>query len=122
MKAKSPSESGVEAFFQDAPKPRKELLISLRELILTVIPDSKEGLKWGMPWYSKNSNICYLAIFPKHVNLGFARGAHLDPPNGLLQGTGKGMRHIKIKSAADINKREFTRLLKAAVEYDRINS
>jgi hypothetical protein len=122
MKAKSPSESGVEAFFKDAPKPQKELLISLRELILKAIPGSKESLKWGMPWYSKNDNICYLAIFPKHVNLGFAQGAHLDAPNGLLQGTGKGMRHIKIKSAADIKKREFTRLLKAAVDYERINS
>lgn len=121
MKAKLSVGSGVEGFFKEAPKPQKDFLLMLRKLIRSSIPESKESLKWGMPWYSKNDNICYLAIFPRHVNLGFAQGAHLDAPDGLLQGTGKGMRHIKIKSAADIKKREFTRLLKAAADYDRIN-
>jgi hypothetical protein len=45
----------------------------------------------------------YVNVFKKHTNVGFFYGAHLDDPAGLLVGTGKNMRHVKLQpgSAAD---------------------
>ena len=39
----------------------------------------------------------YLAAFRAHAAIGFFRGAHLPDPSGLLQGTGKSMRHVKLR-------------------------
>src|SRR5215468_6776163 len=39
----------------------------------------------------------YVDAFTAHVNVGFFQGAHLDDPAGLLEGTGKRMRHAKVR-------------------------
>jgi hypothetical protein len=39
----------------------------------------------------------YVDVFKSHTNIGFFYGAHLDDPAGLLEGTGKNMRHVKLK-------------------------
>ncbi len=41
--------------------------------------------------------ICYIGVLKDRVNLGFHQGAHMRDPYGLLEGTGKQMRHIKIR-------------------------
>jgi hypothetical protein len=38
----------------------------------------------------------YVGAFKAHVNVGFFRGAELPDPRGLLEGTGKLMRHVKL--------------------------
>lgn len=38
----------------------------------------------------------YVNAFTAHVNVGFFRGAELADPAGLLQGTGRFMRHVKL--------------------------
>lgn len=40
---------------------------------------------------------CYVNVFTSHVNVGFFLGALLDDPHDLLEGTGKFMRHIKLR-------------------------
>lgn len=39
----------------------------------------------------------YVGVFKAHVNVGFFQGAALPDPDGLLEGTGKYMRHVKLK-------------------------
>jgi hypothetical protein len=48
--------------------------------------------------------IFHLAVYTRHVNLGFNEGATLDDPKGLLQGSGNQIRHIKIKTPEDIKR------------------
>jgi hypothetical protein len=43
----------------------------------------------------------YVAVFKSHTNVGFFYGAYLDDPTGLLEGTGKNMRHVKLKPGHD---------------------
>ena len=45
----------------------------------------------------------YVNVFKAHVNVGFFFGAALEDPAGLLEGTGKRMRHVKVKPGADLN-------------------
>lgn len=58
---------------------------------------------------------CYLQASKKHVNLGFQRGNELIDKSKLLQGTGKIMRHIRIKNMEDIQSDAFTSLIKEAL-------
>lgn len=39
----------------------------------------------------------YVSIFQSHVNVGFFCGADLDDPEGLLEGAGRRIRHVKLK-------------------------
>jgi hypothetical protein len=41
---------------------------------------------------------CYIAVYAAHINLGFYHGATLSDPSGILEGTGKGLRHVKVSS------------------------
>lgn len=45
----------------------------------------------------------YVNAFRAHVNVGFFRGAELDDPTGLLEGTGRRMRHVKVKPGTGLD-------------------
>jgi hypothetical protein len=52
--------------------------------------------------------------FTEHVNVGFFHGASLADPARLLQGTGKAMRHVKLRSGAALNEAALRSLIRAA--------
>jgi hypothetical protein len=56
----------------------------------------------------------YVDVFTSHVNLGFFQGASLPDPARLLQGTGKFMRHVKLKAGPATNAAALRRLIEAA--------
>jgi hypothetical protein len=45
----------------------------------------------------EDAPFAYVDVFKSHTNIGFFHGAHLDDPAGVLEGTGKNMRHVKLK-------------------------
>ncbi|MGI9264550.1 MAG: DUF1801 domain-containing protein [Gammaproteobacteria bacterium] len=81
---------------------------SLRNLILSLHPDAVE-LVWtrqriasyGVGPKKMTQHYAYIAPQTKHVNLGFYRGSGLADPEGILEGTGKHLRHVKIRHHAD---------------------
>lgn len=61
--------------------------------------DVHECLHDGYPTACAGDAVfAYVGAFRAHANLGFFHGATLDDPAGLLQGTGKRMRHVKLLS------------------------
>jgi hypothetical protein len=56
----------------------------------------------------------YVNVFTSHVNVGFFQGASLPDPARLLQGSGKYMRHIKLKPRAPTNDAAIIKLIAAA--------
>lgn len=56
----------------------------------------------------------YVDAFKDHVNVGFFRGAELPDVNGLLEGTGKFMRHVKLRSGQKIDDAALNKLIQAA--------
>lgn len=56
----------------------------------------------------------YVNVFTPHVNVGFFHGAALPDPARLLQGSGKFMRHVKLKPGTATNTAALNRLIDAA--------
>lgn len=56
----------------------------------------------------------YVNAFTAHVNVGFFLGAHLADPSGLLQGTGKNMRHVKLWPDKETDREALAALIQAA--------
>ena len=98
-------------------KPRyRPVLQALRKLINGGAPELKEKIMWGNPTFVRGKEkVVFLYVMGDHVNLGFFRGIELKDPGGTLEGTGKGMRHIKVWKVEDIREREFTGLVKQAL-------
>jgi hypothetical protein len=56
----------------------------------------------------------YVDAFRAHVNVGFFRGAELADPQGLLEGTGKFMRHVKLRPEREVDPTALKALIEAA--------
>ena len=56
----------------------------------------------------------YVNVFTSHVNVGFFQGASLHDPARLLQGTGKFMRHVKLRPGTPTDAASLNRLIEAA--------
>lgn len=56
----------------------------------------------------------YVNSFKSHVNVGFFRGAELQDPKDLLQGSGKRMRHVRLQQDLDSNAAALNDLIDAA--------
>lgn len=56
----------------------------------------------------------YVDAFPSHVNVGFFRGAELPDPGGLLEGTGRFMRHVKLRPGRAVDSAALTTLIGTA--------
>ena len=56
----------------------------------------------------------YVNAFKAHVNVGFFRGTEIADPKGLLEGTGKFMRHVKLSPERVVNAAALTNLIETA--------
>jgi hypothetical protein len=56
----------------------------------------------------------YVNAFTAHVNVGFFRGAEIADPDGLLEGTGKFMRHVKLRPDREVDEAALERLIETA--------
>jgi hypothetical protein len=61
-----------------------------------------------------NAPFAYVNVFRAHVNVGFFQGASLPDPVGLLQGTGKRMRHVTLRPETAADDAALRRLIDAA--------
>ena len=87
----------------------------LRGVIRKALPGATETIKWGMPVYECDRIVCAVRPAKGYLALQLYTGAaDLPDPDGLLEGTGKTMRHVKIRSKADIKKKQFTSWLRKA--------
>src|SRR6266550_8150315 len=77
--------------------------------------DVRELLHDGHPTACvADAGFAYVNAFRAHVNVGFFRGAELPDPNGLLEGTGKFMRHVKLRPEGEVDAAAFSKLINAA--------
>ena len=56
----------------------------------------------------------YVDVFKSHTNIGFFFGAHLNDPAGVLEGTGKNMRHVKLKPGREPDSHAVGNLIHAS--------
>ncbi|HEU0074327.1 MAG TPA: DUF1801 domain-containing protein [Dehalococcoidia bacterium] len=77
--------------------------------------DVRELMHDGYPTACvEDAAFAYAGVFRAHVNVGFFLGAELDDPTGLLEGTGKRMRHVKCRPGADVDAAALRALIDAA--------
>ena len=77
--------------------------------------DVRELLHDGHPTACvADAAFAYVNAFTAHVNVGFFRGAEIVDPDRLLEGTGKFMRHVKLRPGDDVDATALMRLIQTA--------
>jgi len=101
----------------------KEIAKQLRKLIIETYPDVVEVpwpkqriIGYGVGPKKMSEHFCYIAAQSEYVNLGFYYGAELPDPEGLLEGTGKKLRHIKVREVEEIAQPALYDLLQSSLE------
>jgi hypothetical protein len=123
----------LETLLADHSEDVREVFDRLRTLVLAVMPGVTEevdlpdhltayGYVEGVRTTTRmRMRDLLVAIAPhsRHVNLQFADGALLDDPEGLVEGTGKRIRHVKVRTLADAERPALRRLIEAQLEARR---
>ena len=84
-------------------------LVALRALVADLHPDAVEvastreqSVWWGWGAGKMKDGYAYAMPHKGHVNLGFFRGVDLPDPGNRLEGTGKALRHVKIRDEGEV--------------------
>ncbi len=109
----------IDALIRNNSVESQQLTKSLHDLIRQLAPQAKEKIYsgWGVIDFQLNGKRDFISIGPqkKYVNLYFMRGTQLPDPSQILEGSGKSMRHVKIRTESDLkNKALHALILKAA--------
>jgi hypothetical protein len=103
----------VDAYAARQKSPLGETMARLIALVRTAVPSHDELVVHGAPWFCIDGEpFCYVVGYTKHVNLGFCEGTGLADPDGLLEGTGKSMRHVKLLPSRPIAPQKLARLIR----------
>ena len=111
----------VDALLEDRSAVVREVFDALRDLVRDVMPDANEQLDlpdgllafgFGPPGGVRVRGLA-VALIPhaSHVNVQLADGADLDDPTGIVEGTGKRIRHVKCRLIDDVSRPALRRLL-----------
>lgn len=121
---KYPPPKALKKFLKPYDPEVHNLALQLRELVLEEmapcyenIYDAYSAVAIGYGTSDKlRDGIFHIAVYSKHVNLGFNDGATLDDPKGILQGNGNRIRHITIKAADDLKRPELRSYIRRAIK------
>jgi len=94
----------------------RNLVASLDKDFVEVVWLRQEIASFGVGPKKMTEHYAYIGIQSSYVNLGFYHGAALRDPTHLLEGTGKRLRHVKIRTAAEVKNAAIAALLRDAID------
>jgi hypothetical protein len=108
----------VEAWF-DLTDPFRHIVQPWFEQMRALGNDVRECLHDHMPTACVETSagpaaFAYVNAFTAHAAIGFFHGASLPDPAALLEGSGKRMRHVKLRPGAEVDEQALTALIDAA--------
>ncbi|MFM1815872.1 MAG: hypothetical protein RLZ98_2567 [Pseudomonadota bacterium] len=104
----------ADAFFDGLDQPVNDLACAVRSAVQEAVPELSECIKWGMPVYEIDGRmVCSIRCTKSYAALQLLiEDVVLDDPGGLLDGTGRTMRHVKIRELADARRPELAMWLR----------
>src|ERR1043165_2442236 len=86
------------------PEEKREPALFLRDLVLSVDKNITDLIKWqNLTFNYKKTSFAFIYTFPtvEYINIGFFIAVKLNDPKKVFEGTGKTMRHIKVRTPKD---------------------
>ena len=100
----------VDDYIEKQKSPQKEILLKVRKIFQRTLPSCEEKIMWGVVTFSDGK--FYIATLKNRVHVGFAITGLNKEEISLFEGSGKTMKHIKIKSLKEIDEKRLVKLIK----------
>ena len=125
--AKPSSLTSVADHLKKVPPAVRPTVLAARRTVKAAAPKAKEiayqskpprskSAMWKLARYAINdANVVAVGTFPKHASLFFYRGSELDDGSGLLEGSGKDARFIRLREPKDAAQPALARVLRKAL-------
>lgn len=110
-------EKTVNGYFAKQEPPMKEIALALRERVEALGPGLTCKLAWGFPCWSGNERVFSVIAHTDRCNLQLWNGANLAPRFDRIEGTGKALRHVKVRRVYEIDD-GLDAIIRAAIELD----
>lgn len=91
-----------------------EIVVAVRALVKKTFKATSEEVKYGGILFSSGVQFCGVFAYKEHVSVEFGAGAMITDDIGLLEGSGKGRRHLKLKSLAEVKSKKLAEYLSLA--------
>jgi hypothetical protein len=115
MKASRAKTAKKSAYMKDENPELRKVARALRNFVKGIVPGVKETVNsWGIPTFEAPNTFCFYMVGKNHVTFGFHLGTSLKDPERLLEGTGKSIRHVKLRTVADLGQKGLPGLVLAA--------
>lgn len=88
-----------------------QLVEAVRALVKETFELVSEEVKYGGVLFSSGVQFCGVFAYKEHVSVEFGSGAKITDALGYLEGSGKGRRHIKLRSSAEIKSKKLAEYL-----------
>jgi hypothetical protein len=108
----------IDEYVAKLPGWQQVIVERLISCVTTAVPDATVAIKWSQPVFTTNGPFCYIKPAKAHVSFGFWWGARMNDPNGVLEGSGDKMRHMKFADGDEINCPALTPMI---AESNRLN-
>jgi hypothetical protein len=102
----------------DRPETMTAVLRTVREIVAKECGGLRVETKWGVRWYVGRDLVLAFAAFDRHVSIEFWRGSLLANMSPMIEGTGKNLRHVKIRTSTEARSPELRRVLREALKLD----
>lgn len=116
----------VERYILTLPENERKLAVKLRNIVLSIIPNAREKLSYGVPYFWGNHRICFIwpasspySKLEKGVEFGFCSGYLLNNEDGFLQRGGRTQVFtVTYRSVNDVKVKKLKEKLLEAVMAD----
>ena len=109
----------IDEYVEKAGK-QKGVVKGLRALVKKTLGGSEEYVNpWKIPSFDSDGTVCGFMTGKEHVTFIFLRGAALPDPEGLLEGTGKSVRHVKVRTVEDLKRPALKKLIVEAAKLNK---
>ena len=112
----------VEKAFSDAPPKGGEAARWLAGLIRATVPDAEEGIYHQMPSWALPGGgriFAHVAVYSQHANLGVGHGTRFADPDGLLEGSGRSHRFVRVAAPDAVPKAKLVAFIRQAAKFAR---
>lgn len=106
----------IESYVESLTELQQELLMPMREAVLSTDSKIQEGMKWGSICFFNKSNICGYRVAKQHVTLLFMEGAALIDKYDVLSGDGAKARTYKYNGKEALKPEAIQDLVTQALE------
>src|SRR5712691_2132190 len=112
--------AAIDAYVSKKNPKLKPVTDAVRALVRKAVPKSREAINpWGIPTFEWNGTLCYIMVGKNHVTFGFPRGTSLQDSSKLLEGTGKNLRHVKLREISNVHDANLKQLILEAKKLNR---